>query len=736
MSIGIGSEIVAPNQVINISSLFTIPASAGNPTYIDLTLLDRIEYPYGQVPILGSIVGNGHIVPDYQKFDPGFVGPVQTDVRDTGVVFTYDSASGRYYNATYGYFDQLSYIASNLQYDNTYFTIFYTSSATELAALQASPNLYVLDPESLAQLVTSSNGLLGVAATVDVITRNDLAPATLDSSTPFEICAAAQSFVGKVWNKEGCWVLASNITAQAGASLPCTSVEPTAPVANGEWLVAYYGGKFSNASISGAVSRLRPGDVVVTSWAQGGAHIFTIASGYGFQAQAIDNEQTGYNSANDGVASDIVIVPQHSAYDMLNYGGAVPASITIYRLDTPTVLPTDAGAGLITGQSVYVSSLFKTSDAGGAGTASITEYAIFDVGTGGAANDTFTLNGTVLSAHSGSAPLIVSSADLSHLTLNAAGSGTDTIYVAAANSHYWGDWVSVTLSSSDPSTLTSVSAGWYATAAPNSVVMGNGQGSVYFHYAASEYSIFVSSAGAVTVNDQVQYHDGCESLNNIQAIRFADTTLQTKWFTEAASLAATQPSSFTDLTELYIAYFNRAPDATGLDYWASATYEGNSLAAIAASFATAPETLAQYGNLPTSNSGTQVLTSFVTTVYENVLNRAPDSGGLQFWVSGLQSGALTASTFLLDIIYGTRAPTSGPGDALYLASKELVGAHFAITDGLTNGAQASAVMTAFNGWYPLGAAAAVAQANAVSDGYLAQTSVNHELVVQLVGVTS
>jgi hypothetical protein len=41
---------------------------------------------------------------------------------------------------------------------------------------------------------------------------------------------------------------------------------------------------------------------------------------------------------------------------------------------------------------------------------------------------------------------------------------------------------------------------------------------------------------------------------------------------------------------MYVAYFNRAPNAVGLDYWASRLTEGMTLQDIAKSFFAQPET--------------------------------------------------------------------------------------------------------------------------------------------------
>ncbi|MEJ7844817.1 MAG: DUF4214 domain-containing protein [Acidimicrobiales bacterium] len=84
------------------------------------------------------------------------------------------------------------------------------------------------------------------------------------------------------------------------------------------------------------------------------------------------------------------------------------------------------------------------------------------------------------------------------------------------------------------------------------------------------------------------------------------------------------------VARLYEAYFLRLPDPGGLDYWVSYMRRGASLAQVSAAFAGSPEFVARYGAL--SPSG------FVDLVYRNVLGRAPDLGGLTYWVGQLVNG--------------------------------------------------------------------------------------------------
>jgi hypothetical protein len=254
---------------------------------------------------------------------------------------------------------------------------------------------------------------------------------------------------------------------------------------------------------------------------------------------------------------------------------------------------------------------------------------------------------------------------------------------------------------------------------------------------AKNYTLTFGRTGA-TVIDRASDRDGIDTLNNIESIQFADSTLQTLWFTEAGSLAsnAATADSFETLTAMYMAYFNRAPDAVGLYYWGSNVYQGQTFNQVAENFFLAPETQALYPNPIDTQSSVSEMTGFINSVYQNVLNRTPDSEGLNYWLNGLQTGSSTATGFILQIIKAAVSPTGSPIDAAYFTTKGEVADHFAITNGLTNVDQASEVIELFNSTYgnvPANLASAELAAINLADSYLAGIGSNPQMVVQLVG---
>jgi len=248
---------------------------------------------------------------------------------------------------------------------------------------------------------------------------------------------------------------------------------------------------------------------------------------------------------------------------------------------------------------------------------------------------------------------------------------------------------------------------------------GTGIDVSYYSGLSHGYSIVVGPV-AVNVIDRWGY-DGADTLVNFERLQFSDATLDTAWFSKAAAVPSWQ---FADLTDMYIAYFDRAPDAVGLFYWASRLSDGMTLREIAKSFFVQPETLAAY---PAGQSTSE----FVTKVYNNMLGRDPDAPGLAYWASDLATGAVSQDEFMLAIIYGARAATGSPADVQYLANKNAVGRDFAVIEGLNNVGWARAVLENVDN-SPL----SVQTAGALIDSYAAAAASisSPDLVVHLIGI--
>ncbi|TSE35327.1 S-layer protein [Tepidimonas fonticaldi] len=140
------------------------------------------------------------------------------------------------------------------------------------------------------------------------------------------------------------------------------------------------------------------------------------------------------------------------------------------------------------------------------------------------------------------------------------------------------------------------------------------------------------------------------------------------------------------LIELYIGYFNRAPEAAGLNYWAgellaalnAGQTEQQALAGIANRFYDAGVQYGVYSNAMT-------VEQFITTVYQNVLGRNEvDSAGMTYWTQKLTSGEVSRGQFVREIIqeakdYVAAVPDSDPFKwvGTYLDNRKAVGEWFA-----------------------------------------------------------
>ncbi len=92
------------------------------------------------------------------------------------------------------------------------------------------------------------------------------------------------------------------------------------------------------------------------------------------------------------------------------------------------------------------------------------------------------------------------------------------------------------------------------------------------------------------------------------------------------------------VVRLYLAYFQRAPDRDGLDYWVGQYSAGVSIGQISQQFATSPEFVATYGS--------KTNREFVQLVYRNILERQPDAAGFTFWLGELDAGRQTRGSLM------------------------------------------------------------------------------------------
>lgn len=247
---------------------------------------------------------------------------------------------------------------------------------------------------------------------------------------------------------------------------------------------------------------------------------------------------------------------------------------------------------------------------------------------------------------------------------------------------------------------------------------GNGLDTAEYFGDKGNFSLTLSEGDRITLEDRRTFGDGFDVLYDIEILDFSDTQFDLTQFGGTPGLSA---QAFESFIELYIAYFNRAPDAIGLNFWGTAFANEVSLEEIATYFIDQNETRVTYPD-GTSN------TDFVTAVYNNVLGRIPDQGGFEFWVGVLNSGGVSRDQFILEVLRGVQ---DGSSDRAYLDNKVDIGAYFAVHRGMSDLDNASAAMALFDG-----SQGSINQAVAAIDNYYDQAldPNNGEFLLQVVGV--
>ncbi|MCS3469943.1 hypothetical protein M2401_003683 [Pseudomonas sp. JUb42] len=117
-------------------------------------------------------------------------------------------------------------------------------------------------------------------------------------------------------------------------------------------------------------------------------------------------------------------------------------------------------------------------------------------------------------------------------------------------------------------------------------------------------------------------------------------------------------SDYLDLVQkLYIAYFGRPADPTGLNYWASqVNAPGGNMTVAITGFSASSESTNLFGGLPSAQK--------ISAIYLNLFNRLPESTGLSYWINQLDSGAVTQAQAAWEIMN-----QAGAGDAASVANK-------------------------------------------------------------------
>lgn len=167
-------------------------------------------------------------------------------------------------------------------------------------------------------------------------------------------------------------------------------------------------------------------------------------------------------------------------------------------------------------------------------------------------------------------------------------------------------------------------------AGDDSIDGGSGIDTAVFSDVRANYTIaqVPGTADTWTVTHNVPGADGTDTLVDVERLAFADNKV-------AIDIDGDAGRAY----RLYQAAFDRVPDLGGLGFQMNALDTGFTLEQVAGNFIASPEFQAKYGSAVDD-------TTFVTLLYQNVLHRAPDAGGLQFHLDELANGQTRADVLI------------------------------------------------------------------------------------------
>ncbi len=155
---------------------------------------------------------------------------------------------------------------------------------------------------------------------------------------------------------------------------------------------------------------------------------------------------------------------------------------------------------------------------------------------------------------------------------------------------------------------------------------------------SSEYKFYTLGSDKYGVGTT----SGIDELTGVSILKFDDKDMSLEidikgTFDQVTGLNTDSGKMF----RLYNASFKRLPDPDGLRYWIGNFSSGkDDERAVASSFLASAEFKQRYGENVSDST-------YVNTLYKNVLGRDADTGGLNYWLGQLNSGAETRYEVLL-----------------------------------------------------------------------------------------
>jgi len=156
---------------------------------------------------------------------------------------------------------------------------------------------------------------------------------------------------------------------------------------------------------------------------------------------------------------------------------------------------------------------------------------------------------------------------------------------------------------------------------------GDGFDTATFAGNSNEYNLSASGQ-TVTVTDKFFNRDGSDKVSFVERLKFADSVI-------AFDIDGNAGQGY----RIYEAAFDRKPDVAGLGYWITQIDKGASLKTVADGFLGSTEFNTLYGSSSTNSS-------FVDNLYRNILDRAGDKAGIDYWTGILNNGTSRAEVLI------------------------------------------------------------------------------------------
>ncbi len=160
---------------------------------------------------------------------------------------------------------------------------------------------------------------------------------------------------------------------------------------------------------------------------------------------------------------------------------------------------------------------------------------------------------------------------------------------------------------------------------------GDGTDTALFGGNRAQYALQTRGVGDLYVSDlRADAPDGKDWLLGVERLGFADGALALD--TGFGGIAG-------QAYRIYRAAFDRTPDGGGLGFWIAMMDRGTTLNEIAGGFVRSQEFIDLYGAAPTN-------AEIVTRMYQNILDRAPEQAGYDYWLAALDNKVVDVASML------------------------------------------------------------------------------------------